>query len=182
MKSDLNLARFAKRAFWWNCHGMFIAHEFHKYGCFAKRPQRNYRAQPKMSRRDSTPVAVNKLHVLWRSAFQAHRALRAYPGTSYPVTIATLCSAFQARTLNVYERLCLPSTNVRFQQTIYRQVVRLSYKHLFLRPRWEARFEPYYPQDNFHYPQDNFHYPQDNFHYPQDNFHYPQDNFSAHIR
>ena len=63
------------------------------------------RAQPKMSRRDSTPVAVNKLHVLWRSAFQAHRALRAYPGTSYPVTIATLCSAFQAQMLHGYEQI-----------------------------------------------------------------------------
>ncbi|MDD6008621.1 MAG: hypothetical protein PUC25_04400 [Prevotellaceae bacterium] len=59
-------------------------------------------------------------HVLWRSAtslrfsaalgiartssalhslarkFQAHRPHLAYPGTAYPVTIATLCSAFQA--------------------------------------------------------------------------------------
>ena len=34
--------------------------------------------------------------VLWRSAFQAHRPRLAYPGTAYPVTIATLCSAFQA--------------------------------------------------------------------------------------
>ena len=44
----------------------------------------------------STPVAMYKAHVLWRSAFQAHRSCLAYPGTSYPVTIATLCSAFQA--------------------------------------------------------------------------------------
>ena len=44
----------------------------------------------------STPFAVYKLHVLWRSAFQARRPRRAYPGTAYPVTIATLCSAFQA--------------------------------------------------------------------------------------
>ena len=44
----------------------------------------------------TTPVAMLIVQVLWRSAFQAHRALRAYPGTSYPVTIATLCSAFQA--------------------------------------------------------------------------------------
>ena len=44
----------------------------------------------------STPFAVYKLHVLWRSAFQAHRPRSVYPGTSYPVTIATLCSAFQA--------------------------------------------------------------------------------------
>ena len=34
--------------------------------------------------------------VLWRSAFQAHRPRLAFPGTAYPVTIATLCSAFQA--------------------------------------------------------------------------------------
>ena len=34
--------------------------------------------------------------VLWRSAFQAHRFRIASPGTSYPVTIASLCSAFQA--------------------------------------------------------------------------------------
>ena len=45
----------------------------------------------------STPVAVNKLHVLWRSAFQAPRSRIDNPGTSYPVTIATLCSAFQAQ-------------------------------------------------------------------------------------
>ena len=48
------------------------------------------------------------------------------------------------------------------------QVVRPSYKHFFLHPRREARFEPHYPQDNFHY--------------QQDTFHYLQDNFSAHIR
>ena len=36
------------------------------------------------------------LHVLWRSAFQARRPRRAYPRTSSPVTIATLCTAFQA--------------------------------------------------------------------------------------
>ena len=47
-------------------------------------------------------------------------------------------------------------------------VDRTSYKHLFLRPRREARFE--------------HHYPQDSFHYPQDSFYYQQDNFSAHIR
>ena len=45
----------------------------------------------------STPVAVNKLHVLWRSAFQAHRSRIDYPRTSSPVTIATLSSAFQAQ-------------------------------------------------------------------------------------
>ena len=36
------------------------------------------------------------LHVLWRSAFQAHRLRHAYPSTSCPVTVATLRSAFQA--------------------------------------------------------------------------------------
>ena len=36
------------------------------------------------------------------------------------------------------------------------QVDRPSYKHLFLRPRQEARFKLHYPQDSFHYPQDNF--------------------------
>ena len=35
-------------------------------------------------------------HILWRSAFQARRPRRAYPRTSSPVTIATLCTAFQA--------------------------------------------------------------------------------------
>ena len=42
-------------------------------------------------------------------------------------------------------------------------VERLSYKHLFLRPRWEALFEHHYLQDSFHYPQDSFYYQQDNF-------------------
>ena len=37
-----------------------------------------------------------KKPVLWRSAFQAHRPSHAFPGTAYPVTIASLCSAFQA--------------------------------------------------------------------------------------
>ena len=104
----------------------------------------------------TTPQDLHYKHRHRRSAFQAPHSRIDHPGTSYPVTIATLCSAFQARTLNVYERLCLSSTNVRFQQTIYRQVVRLSYKHLFLRPPREARFEPYYPQDSFHYQEDNF--------------------------
>ena len=36
------------------------------------------------------------------------------------------------------------------------QVERLSYKHLFLHPLREARFEHHYPQDSFHNPQDNF--------------------------
>ena len=39
-----------------------------------------------------------KEHVRWRSAFQAHRPYFAYPRTSSPVTIAALCSAFQALT------------------------------------------------------------------------------------
>ena len=107
----------------------------------------------------TTPQDLHYKHRHRRSAFQAPRSRIDHPRTSSPVTIATLCSAFQARTLNVYERLCLSSTNVRFQQTIYRQVVRLSYKHLFLRPRWEARFEHHYSQDSFHYPQDNFSFP-----------------------
>ena len=34
----------------------------------------------------STPVAMYKEHVLWRSAFQAHLPRIVYPGTSYPVT------------------------------------------------------------------------------------------------
>ena len=34
--------------------------------------------------------------LLWRSAFQAHRLRLTCPRTSSPVTIATLCSAFQA--------------------------------------------------------------------------------------
>ena len=63
MKSNLNLARFAKRAFWWNCHGIFIAHEFHKYGCFAKRPQRNCRAQPKMSGNGACSYCREKPHI-----------------------------------------------------------------------------------------------------------------------
>ena len=47
-----------------------------------------------------------KEHVLWRSAFQAHRPRIAFPGTAYPVTIASLCSAFQARRY----RIILPGT------------------------------------------------------------------------
>ena len=35
-------------------------------------------------------------HVLGRSAFQAHRPHNAFPGTSYPVTVATLRTDFQA--------------------------------------------------------------------------------------
>ena len=44
----------------------------------------------------STPVAMHKVQVLWRSAFQAHRPRIAYPRTSSPVTVAALRSAFQA--------------------------------------------------------------------------------------
>ena len=44
----------------------------------------------------STPVAMYKDPVQWRSAFQAHRPHIATPGTSYPVIVATLRSAFQA--------------------------------------------------------------------------------------
>ena len=44
----------------------------------------------------STPVEMFN-PVLWRSAFQAHRVSIFPPGTSYPVTVATLRSAFQAR-------------------------------------------------------------------------------------
>ena len=35
-------------------------------------------------------------------------------------------------------------------------VDRTSYKHLFLRPPREARFEHHYPQDSFYYQQENF--------------------------
>ena len=38
--------------------------------------------------------------VLWRSAFQAPRAHRVYPGTAYPVIVAALRSAFQALDTN----------------------------------------------------------------------------------
>ena len=45
----------------------------------------------------TTPVAMYKEPVLWRSAFQAHRPHIACPGTSYPVTKKLrFCSAFQA--------------------------------------------------------------------------------------
>ena len=47
-----------------------------------------------------TPVAMDGEPVLRRSAFQAHRTLLVEPGTSYPVTIASLCSAFQALSIN----------------------------------------------------------------------------------
>ena len=56
-------------------------------------------------------MAVFKLHVLWRSAFQAHRPRSVYPRTSSPVTIATLCSAFQAQTLHEYEPICTARPN-----------------------------------------------------------------------
>ena len=36
------------------------------------------------------------LHVLWRSAFQAHRPRYVNPSTSCPVIVAALRSAFQA--------------------------------------------------------------------------------------
>ena len=38
----------------------------------------------------------SNLHFLGRSAFQAHRPHNTFPGTSYPVTVATLRTAFQA--------------------------------------------------------------------------------------
>ena len=38
--------------------------------------------------------------VLWRSAFQAHRTVLVDPSTACPVTIASLCSAFQALSIN----------------------------------------------------------------------------------
>ena len=48
-------------------------------------------------------------HVLWRSAFQAHRSCTAYPRTSSPVTVATLRSAFQA--LNTHgNEICTASS------------------------------------------------------------------------
>ena len=52
--------------------------------------------RPGRSRESTLMQGVLYLHVLWRSAFQARRSRRAYPRTSSPVTIATLCTAFQA--------------------------------------------------------------------------------------
>ena len=43
-----------------------------------------------------TPVALYGEPVLGRSAFQAHRTVLVDPDTACPVTIASLCSAFQA--------------------------------------------------------------------------------------
>ena len=59
----------------------------------------------------STPVAMLIVQVLWRSAFQAPRSRIDYPRTSSPVTIATLCSAFQAQTLHEYEPICTARPN-----------------------------------------------------------------------
>ena len=43
-----------------------------------------------------------------------------------------------------------------FNRPFTGRVDRLSYKHLFLRPPREARFEHHYQQDSFYYQQDNF--------------------------
>ena len=46
-------------------------------------------------------IAVRSLKpVLRRSAFQAHRTVFVDPDTACPVTIASLCSAFQALSIN----------------------------------------------------------------------------------
>ena len=66
----------------------------------------------------STPVAMLIVQVLWRSAFQAPRSRIDYPRTSSPVTIATLCSAFQAQTLHEYERLCKASAEAKLAWTM----------------------------------------------------------------
>ena len=58
----------------------------------------------------STPVAMYKESVLRRSAFQAHRAVLVDPDTACPVTIASLCSAFQALSTNL--------TNTPFQDFV----------------------------------------------------------------
>ena len=54
------------------------------------------------------------LHVLWRSAFQAHRLRHAYPSTSCPVTVATLRSAFQARIAKQKILAHFPIANKRY--------------------------------------------------------------------
>ena len=53
----------------------------------------------KMATGSGARIVTNAMrgHILWRSAFQAHRSRLAYPGTAYPVTIASLCSASSSR-------------------------------------------------------------------------------------
>ena len=70
-----------------------IAHELHEWARMFP--------NDKMATGSVALICTNAMrgHVLWRSAFQAHRPRLAYPGTAYPVTIASLCSAFQALVL-----------------------------------------------------------------------------------
>ena len=60
-----------------------------------------------------------KRPVLWRSAFQAHRSRIAYPRTSSPVTIATLCSAFQALSIQFKIDLCTMYINDKSLNTAF---------------------------------------------------------------
>ena len=74
----------------------FFAHELHELTRIVAMDK----WRPGRSHELSLMQGVLYLLVLWRSAFQAHRPHLAYPGTAYPVTIASLCSAFQALVLN----------------------------------------------------------------------------------
>ena len=51
----------------------------------------------------TTPQDLHYKHRHRRTAFQAGLLQQFLPRTSSPVTIATLCSAFQAQTLHVYK-------------------------------------------------------------------------------
>ena len=53
----------------------------------------------------TTPQDLHYKHRHRRTAFQAELLQQFLPGTSYPVTIATLCSAFQAQMLHGYEQI-----------------------------------------------------------------------------
>ena len=55
----------------------------------------------------TTPQDMQFVHRKRRTAFQAELLQQFLPRTSSPVTIATLCSAFQAQTLHEYKRFVI---------------------------------------------------------------------------
>ena len=124
----------------------------------------------------STPVAMP--HVLWRSAFQAHRSCHTLSRTSSPVTIASLCTAFQAVDALTKEH-CLYREQ-HFSAKEVAKCVPQSYEVLSdcSRPRSEnsAFFQffreicpyrrPNYPRDAFSFLGDVFHFLPESFYYP----------------
>ena len=78
----------------------------------------------------TTPQDMQFVHRKRRTAFQAELLQQFLPRTSSPVTIATLCSGFQAQTLHEYKRFVIREIRATYKVAI---ISTLCYSCIFVK-------------------------------------------------